>query len=101
MFQVVFKRINGRKFTKEQYLAWVNTQNEREAKFVLNEDRRARIMDAYRYRKHSHALKLVKPPTPRELEVGIPLCCNEEPVEPNQFTDDFWYCRTCRKSRLR
>lgn len=108
LFRPTYKVENGRTFpTKADYLTHLH---QKEAKEIIRQDKKAsdlrkwieKLPDDNRIR-HSHAipLHLIKRPTRQELEIGIPQCCNHETMQVSRFADDMWYCRHCRKSRLR
>lgn len=82
--------------TKKEYLDHVHQEEAREIIAADNKNNPEFI--PYQF---PPAIRFPAAPTRRELEVGTPICCNNEPMKLSQYSNDMWYCPTCRKAKLR
>ena len=103
-FKIAHRKVKGEWLTKSQYQDYVNRK---EAKDVLKADEKMagirKRIGQMKDTPHSLAIpvSLRAKPSRRELEIGIPECCNGTPMQVSAFTEGIWFCPDCKKTRLR
>lgn len=113
-FPTAKTKLNGQYVTKKQYEAYMAAKEEK-AKWRAKSTKLEQdlvvsailgVQRAHRkvFLEHEHSMTIpldqLEPPTPRELQAGLPVCCGNT-VKISRFMHGAWYCPTCRQSRVR